>query len=217
MPVSCQCFLPVPHSNSSLSHPWKEPGLFCRGSAAQAGGMCHYWQPGEDRELPLSWPGRRGAPSELSSAFPLLSPAPSAPYLSPLFPLDTRPYSSPWGLRLPTASLWTIHPRCPQGAPGRCSRAGLCSGTGPPQPIPAPTPLCHRAAALPCSPPPGSGHCREICFHRLKPFYFINCSTKPSNFAGALQRSSCFSLGVEAAQIWFFWPLEPCPKLSGGF
>lgn len=85
------------------------------------------------------------------------------------FPLDTRPYSSPRGLRLPTASLCTDAsiPRCPPGAPGRCGRAGLCSGMGPPPAHPCSHPLCHRAGALPCSPLPGPGHCREICFHRL--------------------------------------------------
>lgn len=200
MPVSCQCFVAVPHSNSFLSHPWKEPGLFCRGWAAQAGGMCLRRQ-GAASELAREKGSSQGAFLCLPFAFP------SALCSLHGSPLDTRPYCSPWGLRLPTASLCTEHPSpLPAGSPGWCSRAGLCSGTGPPQPIPAPTPLCHRAAALPCSPLPGPGHCREICFHRLKPFYFINCSTKTSNFAGALQHSSCFSLGVGAAEICSFWP-----------
>lgn len=74
-----------------------ELGVFCRGSAAHAGVMCHregQEKAGTGRELPLCWPGRRGAPSELSSRFPLLSPAPAAPYVGSPFPLDTRPYSN---------------------------------------------------------------------------------------------------------------------------
>lgn len=91
---------------------------------------------GTGRELPLCWPGRRGAPHKLSSRFPLLSPVPAAPYMGYPVPLDTRPYSNPRGLRLPTAFLCTEAsiPRCPRGAPGWCCRAGLCLGMEPPPP-----------------------------------------------------------------------------------
>lgn len=217
MPVSCQHFVAVPHSNSRgsfLSHPWKELGVFCRGSAAQAGRDV----PGEDRELlPLCWPGRRGAPSKLSSTFPLLSPAPSAPYMGPHFPPDTRPYSSPRELRLPPASLCTDAsiPRCPPGAPGRCGRAGLCSGMGPPPAHPCSHPICHRAGALPCSPLPGPCHCREICFHTLNLLTSLIAPQKPVTLQVCC--TPCFSLGVGAAEICSFWPLQPSPKLSGGF
>lgn len=101
---------------------------------------------GMGKELPLCWPGRRGAPRELSSRFPLLSPAPVAPYMGSPFPLNTRPYSNPRGLRLPAASLCTEAPipRCLRGAPGRCCRAGLCSGMELPPPA-------HPHSHLPCA------------------------------------------------------------------
>lgn len=174
--------------------------------------------PGEDRELlPLCWPGRRGAPNKLSSTFPLLSPAPSAPYMGPHFPPDTRPYSSPRELRLPPASLCTDAsiPRCPPGAPGRCGRAGLCSGMGPPPAHPCSHPICHRAGALPCSPLPGPCHCREICFHTLNLLTSLIAPQKPVTLQVCC--TPCFSLGVGAAEICSFWPLQPSPKLSGGF
>lgn len=43
------------------------------------------------------------------------------------------------------------------------------------------------AAALPCPPAAqGPGHGKEIRFHGVQPFYFIDCSTKHNSFAGAL-------------------------------
>lgn len=184
MPMSCHVFqlLPLPSLEGARAP--------LQGWAAQAGWMCHPWQPGGDRELPLGW--EKGAPSELSSTFPLVSPAPSAPSMAPHFPLDTRPYSSPRGLRLPT------HPctdtSIPLGAAELASARGWVSHP-PAHPCPYPT-----ARAWPL---------QGNLLSQVKPLYFINCSTKPtSDFAGALQHSSCFTLGVGAAEICSFWPLQ---------
>lgn len=140
----------------------------------------------------------------------MLSPAPTAPYMGSPFPLDTRPYSNPRGLRLPAASLCTEAPipRCPPGAPGRCCRAGLCPGwSRHPSTSTLSPPQHQHAGALPCTPTAqGPGHGREICCHGVKPFYFIDCSTKPDSFAGALHGcylSSCLSVGVGAADLLF--------------
>lgn len=104
-------------------------------------------------ELPLCWPGRRGAPSELSSTFPLLSPVPSAPCMGPHFPLDTRPYSSPRGLRLPAASLCTdASIPAARRSPGavRQSWPLLGDGATPAHPCSHPTlPPCWSSALFP--------------------------------------------------------------------
>lgn len=164
------------------------------------------------KELPLCWPGRRGAPSERSSRFPLLSPAPVAPYMGSPFPLNTRPYSNPRGLRLPAASLCTEAPipTLPAGSPGAVLQSWPLLGDGATTPSTSTLspPPRQRAGALPCTPTAqGPGHGREICFHGVKPFYFINYSTKTDGFAGALQGcflSSCLSVGFGAADLLFF-------------
>lgn len=159
-----------------------------QGWAAQAGGMCI--PDSQEKTGSCLWAGRRAAPSELSSTFPFLSPAPSAPSMGPHFPLDTRPYSSPRGLRLPTHLCTDTS--IPLGVAELASAQGWVSH---PQPIPAPTPL------------PGPGHCREICFHRLNLFTSLIAPQNPATLQ-ALQHSSCFTLGVGAAEICSFWPLQ---------
>ena len=105
----------------------------------------------------------------------------------------------PRGLRLPAASLGT-EMSTPRGAvPQSWSLLGDGAGT------PA-----HPHSRLPAAGVPrGPGHGREVCFHGVKTFYFINYSTKTDSFAGALNScylSSCLSVGVGAADL-LFWPL----------
>lgn len=108
-------------------------------------------------------------------------------------PLDTRPYSQPRGLMLPAASLHRrLHP-----AGSRAAELASARPRSPPSPV-------RRCSALsPAAQGPGRG--REIRFHGLQPFYFINCSAKPDSFAGALHSfyPSSLSIGVGVAVLLF--------------
>lgn len=164
--MSCPHFVAVLNSNHGgafLSCPWEMLGVFC--SPHQKAGM--------GMELSLHWPERRGAPSKLSSGFLLLSSF-ASPYMGSPFPLGTRPYSNPRGLRL-------LQHLCNEASIPHCSggAAELASAwTWSHHPSTSPLSPPQLSALSPCCPrawPWG-----ESCFRGVKPFYFINCSTKPS-------------------------------------
>lgn len=202
--MSCPRFVAVLNSNhggSFLSCPWEELGVFC--SRHQKAGM--------RMELPLCWPGRRGAPSELSSRFPLLSPAPAAPYMGSPFPLSTRPYSNLRGLRLPQHLFALKHP---SHAAWVVLQSWPLLGHGATTPA---HPRRHLPSSLPCPPTAqGLAMVGKAAFVGLNLFTALIAPQNPHSLAGALHGCylfSCLFIGVGAADLLFFGLCNPLQNL----